>query len=212
MHRHYHARTLMFANAASVLIQAAMRFLRFGASLAASSFTGRGVMSQSPITGLGASTRSVCLSHSLEFRQQQSKNHRGPPSPQLHLSCVSRPCHRCKNLTGRSTWTPTAAMPSAFYWPLLVPCAPAGLRRQLTNSLGRVNAPRAPAKRATSSVATRSQACASWSAQGLVACLHSRFSTAINTQGFHAKSAVRHHLTVRCNASTTARFTPSGRP
>ena len=27
-------------------------------------------------------------------------------------------------------------MPSAFYWPLLVPCAPAGLRRQLTNSLG----------------------------------------------------------------------------
>jgi hypothetical protein len=65
-----------------------------------------------------------------------AKIHRGPPSPQLHLSCVSRPCHRCKNLTGRSTWTPTAAMPSAFYWPLLVPCAPAGLRRQLTNSLG----------------------------------------------------------------------------
>ena len=29
-------------------------------------------------------------------------------------------------------------MPSAFYWPLLVPCAPAGLRRQLTNSLGTV--------------------------------------------------------------------------
>ena len=27
-------------------------------------------------------------------------------------------------------------MPSAFYWPLLVPCAPAGLRRQLTSSLG----------------------------------------------------------------------------
>ena len=71
MHRHSHARTLMFANAASVLIQAAMRFLRFGASLAASSFTGRGVMSQSPITGLGASTKSVCLSHSLEFWQQQ---------------------------------------------------------------------------------------------------------------------------------------------
>ena len=73
MHRHSHARTLMFANAASVLIQAAMRFLRFGASLAASSFTGRGVMSQSAITGLGASTRSVCLSHSLEFWQQQQK-------------------------------------------------------------------------------------------------------------------------------------------
>ena len=30
-------------------------------------------------------------------------------------------------------------MPSAFYWPLLVPCAPAGLRRQLTNSLGNSN-------------------------------------------------------------------------
>ena len=73
MHRHSHARTLMFANAASVLIQAAMRFLRFGASLAASSFTGRGVMSQSAITGLGASTKSVCLSHSLEFWQQQQK-------------------------------------------------------------------------------------------------------------------------------------------
>src|SRR5690606_30674710 len=41
-----------------------------------------------------------------------------------------------KNLTVRSTWTPTAAMPSAFLWPLLVPCAPAGLRRQLTSSLG----------------------------------------------------------------------------
>ena len=27
-------------------------------------------------------------------------------------------------------------MPSAFYWPLLVPCAPAELRRQLTRSLG----------------------------------------------------------------------------
>ena len=27
-------------------------------------------------------------------------------------------------------------MPSAFYWPQLVPCAPAGLRRQLTSSLG----------------------------------------------------------------------------
>ena len=26
-------------------------------------------------------------------------------------------------------------MPSAFYWPLLVPCAPSGLRRQLTSSL-----------------------------------------------------------------------------
>ena len=27
------------------------------------------------------------------------------------------------SLTVSSTWTPTAAMPSAFYWPLLVPCA-----------------------------------------------------------------------------------------
>ncbi len=30
-------------------------------------------------------------------------------------------------------------MPSAFYWPLLVPCAPAGLRRQLTSSLGHMS-------------------------------------------------------------------------
>jgi hypothetical protein len=65
MHRHSHARTLMFANAASVLTQAVVRILKFGVLLAASSFTGRGVMSQSTITGLGASTRSVCLSHSL---------------------------------------------------------------------------------------------------------------------------------------------------
>jgi hypothetical protein len=52
-----------------------------------------------------------------------AKNHRGPPSPQPHLSCVSRACQWSKNLTVSSTWTPTAAMPSAFYWPLLVPCA-----------------------------------------------------------------------------------------
>ena len=84
MHRHYHARTLMFANAASVLIQAAMRFLRFGASLAASSFTGRGVMSQSPITGLGASTKSACLSHSLESWQQLSAS--TVARPHLNLS------------------------------------------------------------------------------------------------------------------------------
>ena len=72
MDRHYHARTLMFANAASVLTQAVVRVLKFGVLLASSSFTGRGAMSQSPITGLGASTRSVCLSHSLEFWQQLS--------------------------------------------------------------------------------------------------------------------------------------------
>ena len=27
------------------------------------------------------------------------------------------------SLTVSSTWAPTAAMPTAFYWPLLVPCA-----------------------------------------------------------------------------------------
>ena len=32
-------------------------------------------------------------------------------------------CSPVYSLTGCSTWTPTAAMPSAFYWPLLVPCA-----------------------------------------------------------------------------------------
>jgi hypothetical protein len=40
MHRHYHARTLMFANAASVLTQAVVRILKFGVLLASSSFTG----------------------------------------------------------------------------------------------------------------------------------------------------------------------------
>jgi hypothetical protein len=163
----------MFANAASVLIQAAMRFLRFGASLAASSFTGRGscLNRLSPVWVLQPS-RFVC--HTL---WNSGKSVKQSPWPAL-TSTSSVVCFQgvplVKNLTGRSTWTPTAAMPSAFYWPLLVPCAPAGLRRQLTNSLGpRVNAPRAQAKRATSSVATRSQACASWFAQGLVACLHS---------------------------------------
>ena len=63
----------MFAIAASVLTQSAARILRFGASQAPSSFTGRSAMSQSPITGLGASTRSACLSHSLEFWQQQQQ-------------------------------------------------------------------------------------------------------------------------------------------
>ena len=71
MHRHSHAGTLMFANADSVLVQAAVRILRFGASLATSAFTGRGLKSQSNITGLGASTRPACLSHSLEFLQKR---------------------------------------------------------------------------------------------------------------------------------------------
>ena len=60
----------MFAIAASVLTQSAARIVRFGVSLATSSVTGRGVMSQLPITGLGASTKSACLSHSLESWQQ----------------------------------------------------------------------------------------------------------------------------------------------
>ena len=76
----------MFASAASVLIQAAMRFLRFGASLAASSFTGRGVMSQSPITGLGASTKSARLSHSLASWQQLS----APTVARTHLNLSRR--------------------------------------------------------------------------------------------------------------------------
>lgn len=83
----------MFANAASVLTQAVVRILKFGVLLASSSFTGRGVMSQSPITGLGASTRSVCLSHSLEFRQQQQKFTVARP----HLNFI------CRVFPGRAT-------------------------------------------------------------------------------------------------------------
>jgi len=63
----------MFANAASVLTQAVVRILRFGVLLASSSFTGCSAMDQSTITGLGASTKLVRLSHSLEFWQQQQK-------------------------------------------------------------------------------------------------------------------------------------------
>lgn len=74
----------MFANAASVLTQSAAHILRFGVLLAASSFTGRGVMSQSPITGLGASTKLVRLSHSLESWQQLSAS--TVARPHLNLS------------------------------------------------------------------------------------------------------------------------------
>ena len=81
---HYHAGTLMFAIAASVLTQSAARILRFGVSKASSSFTGRGVMSQSPITGLGASTKSACLSHSLESWQQHQSS--TVARPHLNLS------------------------------------------------------------------------------------------------------------------------------
>ena len=74
----------MFAIAASVLTRSVARILRFGASLTASSFTGRGVMSQSPITGLGASTKLVRLSHSLEFWQQHQSS--TVARPHLNLS------------------------------------------------------------------------------------------------------------------------------
>ena len=74
----------MFASAASVATQPVTRILRFGVSLAASSSTGRGLMSQSPITGLGASTRRVRLSHSLESWQQLSAS--TVARPHLNLS------------------------------------------------------------------------------------------------------------------------------
>ena len=74
----------MFAVAASVLTQSAARILRFGVSQAPSSLTGRGIMSQSPITGLGASTKSARLSHSLESWQQLSAS--TVARPHLNLS------------------------------------------------------------------------------------------------------------------------------
>ena len=82
----------MFANAASVLTQAVVRILKFGVLLASSSFTGCSAMSQSTITGLGASTRSVCLSHSLEFWQQQKFTVARP-----HLNFI------CRVFPGRAT-------------------------------------------------------------------------------------------------------------
>ena len=86
MHRHSHAGTLMFAIAASVLTQPVARILRFGALQAVSSFTGRGIMSQSPITGLGASTKSARLSHSLASWQQLS----APTVARPHLNLSRR--------------------------------------------------------------------------------------------------------------------------
>ena len=74
----------MLALAAFVLTQSAARILRFGASLTASSFTGRSAMSQSLITGLGASTKLVRLSHSLESWQQLSAS--TVARPHLNLS------------------------------------------------------------------------------------------------------------------------------
>jgi hypothetical protein len=76
----------MFANAASVLIQAAVHILKFGVLLAASSLTGRGFKAQSNITGLGASTKLVRLSHSLEFWQQLS----APTVARPHLNLSRR--------------------------------------------------------------------------------------------------------------------------
>ena len=86
MHRHSHAGTLMFANAASVLTQAVVRILKFGVLLAASSLTGRGFKAQSNITGLSASTKLVRLSHSLEFWQQLS----APTVARPHLNLSRR--------------------------------------------------------------------------------------------------------------------------
>ena len=74
----------MFAIAASVLTQSAARILRFGVSQASSSLTGHGVMSQSPITGLGASTKLVRLSHSQESWRQLSAS--TVARPHLNLS------------------------------------------------------------------------------------------------------------------------------
>ena len=79
-----HAGTLMFANAASVTTQSAAHILRFGVLLASSSLTGRGAMSQSPITGLGASTKLVRQSHSLESSQQLAAS--TVARPHLNLS------------------------------------------------------------------------------------------------------------------------------
>jgi hypothetical protein len=85
MRRHYHAGTLMFAIAASLLTQAAACILRFGISQALSPFIGLGVMSQSPITGLGASTQLVRLSHSLESWQLLSAS----TVARYHLNLIS---------------------------------------------------------------------------------------------------------------------------
>ena len=84
MRRHSHAGTLMFANAASVVTQSVVRILRFGVLPAARSFTGRGFMSQSSITGLGASNKLMRLSHSLESWQQLSAS--TVARPHLNLS------------------------------------------------------------------------------------------------------------------------------
>ncbi|MEJ5898477.1 hypothetical protein WIT60_16760 [Aquabacterium sp. G14] len=82
--RHSRAGTLMPANAASVLTQSAAHILRFGVLLPASSLTGRGFKAQSNITGLGASTKLVRLSHSLESWQQLSAS--TVARPHLNLS------------------------------------------------------------------------------------------------------------------------------
>ena len=82
----------MFASAASVATQPVTRILMFGVSLAASSSTGRRLKSQSNFTGLSASTKLACLSHSLEFWQQQKFTVARP-----HLNFI------CRVFQGRAT-------------------------------------------------------------------------------------------------------------
>jgi hypothetical protein len=136
--RHSHAGTLMFANAASVLTQSAAHILRFGVLLAASSLHRARRHVSIELSPVWVLPPSWCACHTL-WNSGSSFQH--PPWPAL-TSTSAVVCFQgvplVKNLTVSSTWTPTAAMPSAFYWPLLVPCAPAGLRRQLTRSLGPV--------------------------------------------------------------------------
>ena len=122
MLRHSHAGTLMFAIAASVLTQSAARILRFGVSLATSSVTGRGFKAQSNITGLGASTKLVRLSHSLQSWQQ----HQAPTVARPHLNLSRRVFPgRAGGQKPNCKFNVDANSGHAFgiLWPLLVPCA-----------------------------------------------------------------------------------------
>ena len=76
----------MFANAASVVTQPVARIMMFGVLPAASSSAGRRLKSQSNFTGLGASTKLVRLSHSLESWQQLS----APTVARPHLNLSRR--------------------------------------------------------------------------------------------------------------------------
>ena len=105
------------------------------ACLAAVSSTSRGAKVPFAIGLLAkharrSSTKTAHLADSLETSKGASVQHHCSSNHGTFAVC-STPSTPRPSLTVRSTRTQPRAMPSAFSWPLLVPCAPSVLRRRL---------------------------------------------------------------------------------